>query len=198
MNIIDFKSLIFYIFAFLALISSIAVVASRNPVRSVLSLVLTFVLSAITWVILGAPFLALSLIVVYVGAVMVLFLFVVMMLDIEIAEIKEGFNQHIVLTGIVVFVMAGFLIYFATGSWFSTTNFPVPAMQPASYNNLKELGLRLFSNYLYQFEVAGELLTAAVVAAVALAFNGAKKRKKQNISMQVRVTKDKRLKLVDL
>jgi NADH-quinone oxidoreductase subunit J len=188
-------TIIYYIFAGLAILSALAVVIAKNPVRAVLNLILTFILTAVTWVILAAPFLAFTLIIVYVGAVMVLFLFVVMLVDIDLAQLREGFTAYMPLAVIVACAMLGFLIFFIIDVNFDFLHKSVNAL-PAM-NNIKALGTRLFSQYLYPFELAGEILMIAIVGSVALAYGGIKKRKTQDISSQVQVTKAARLKIVE-
>lgn len=190
------ESIIFIVLAALSVISALAVITSRDPVRAVLCLVLTFVLTSGCWIILSAPFLALSLIVVYVGAVMVLFLFVIMMLDIDVAKLSEGFVQYVPLSIITMLVMLGFLGYFLSSKWFAAKYFPAPPALAANYSNVRELAERLFSNYLYPFEVAGAILLVAIIAAISLTFTGPRSRRVQNIAEQIRVSKAGRLKII--
>src|SRR5712692_4676143 len=146
-----FESAVFYAFAAVLLVSATLVITSRNPVHSALFLVLAFFTAAGTWLLLRAEFLALALVVVYVGAVMVLFLFVVMMLDINLEKLREGFWQYLPLGALVGVLMAfemGTVLY---GRWFGLVG--APKLQPAGYSNTKELGRVLYTDYVLAFEI---------------------------------------------
>jgi len=193
------QQILFYLFAVLTLASALSVVLSKHPVRSVLSLVLTLVSGAVLWLLLEAEFLALILIVVYVGAVMVLFLFVVMMLDVE-QESRQ--KTYVVYWPLVLLVLAAFLwiLLQALGSrYFGLSLFKNPDSAPLGYSNVSDVGMMLFSQYLYPFEIAGVLLLSGMIAAIAFTFRGRKSgTKTQNIAKQVRVQASDRLTLLDL
>lgn len=192
----SFLQLCFYSFAAVTLFSAMMVITSRNSVRAVLFLVLTFVGAAGLWMLTQAEFLALTLILVYVGAVMVLFLFVVMMLNLNTSPLKEGFVKYFPLGLLIAAVLIGQLIWVYKHSPMKALGLGELTMQGPEYSNIKHLGLDLYSNYLYPFEVAGVLLLVAIVAAIALTYRGPRHRKKQIISEQVAVTKSQRLKLM--
>ncbi len=196
--IIDVKLALFYFFSAIIVTSALSVVLAKHPVRAVLSLVLAFIASSGIWLLLSAEFLALTLIVVYVGAVMVLFLFVVMMLDVDLSAINAGFNKYLPIATIVSGGLFIFFIYVINSGVFSISNYPLPVEKPVDYSNIKELGLELYSNYLYCFELAGALLMVAIIAAIALAFRGPKHRHKQDINKQVKVNKSERLKIIKM
>ncbi len=184
----------FYVFAVLAVLSAVVVVTVSNPVRSVLALVVTFFAMAGVWMILSAEFLSLVLLLVYVGAVMTLFLFVVMMLNANITSRREGFIRYLPFGILVVLLMVGLMIV-AFGSHFSL---PPPALPGPDYNNVTQLGAVLYTDYAYPFELAGVLLLAAIVAAISLAHRTPKRRKTQNINEQLSVRREDRVRLVKM
>jgi len=186
--------IIFYLFSGIAVISALMVVIARNPVHSVLFLVLTFFAMASVWILLQAEFLALILILVYVGAVMTLFLFVVMMLNINTDPLREGFVRYLPFAiAIVVMIMA--LIYVAIGS-LGLVPFPTPAALPASASNTAKLGAVLYTQYAYPFEIAGVLLLTAIVASISLAYRRPTARKNQNPDRQINIKRSDRVRLV--
>ncbi|MDX1556543.1 MAG: NADH-quinone oxidoreductase subunit J, partial [Xanthomonadales bacterium] len=160
--------IIFYLFALVMTGAAVMVITVRNPVYAALFLVLTFFSAAGIWMLLEAEFLAIVLILVYVGAVMVLFLFVVMMLDINLAPLKEGFIRYLPVAVVIAAVMALelLLVLWARGR-FGTESWPVPEPNPEGYSNTQEVGEWLYTNYLLPFEVAGVILLVAIIAAVA-------------------------------
>lgn len=186
---------LFLVFASIASAAALGVVLSSHPVRAVLFLILSFLASAGTWMLLGAEFLSLALILVYVGAVMILFLFVVMMLDVEEEVQLSVFFKHLC-GGIGVASLFFGLITFAVTH--SKALFTVPLAIPAAgYSSTKSLGALLFTEYLYPFEVAGLLLLAGMIAAIALTYRGPKAdRRVQSVSAQVKVTKADRLRRI--
>lgn len=189
---------IFYVFATLAVGSAVAVITVRNPVKSVLSLVITFFSMAGVWMILHAEFLSLVLLLVYVGAVMTLFLFVVMMLNIEAESAHGGFVRYLPLGILLVLLMVS-LIFVAVGpQYFGFQQMPLPAPVSADYSNLSELGRLLFTEYAYPFEIAGVLLLAAIIAAITLTHRSPRKRKVQNVGDQVSVRPEDRVRLVSM
>jgi NADH-quinone oxidoreductase subunit J len=161
--------------------------------------VLAFFSAAAIWMLLEAEFLSIILVVVYVGAVMVLFLFVVMMLDINLVPLKEGFIRYLPVAALVAVVMAVelLMVVWSRGR-FGVEMFPIPAPNPADYSNTRELGELLYTNYLLPFEVAGVVLLVAILAAVALTLRTRTGIKTQNVSAQVRTRRDESVRLVKM
>ena len=190
--------LVFYFFSALAVGSAISVITVKNPVKSVLSLVVTFFSMAVIWMLLRAEFLALILLLVYVGAVMTLFLFVVMMLNIDIEHQQSGFVRYLPLGIIIILLVVGFILAAVGPHYFGLTEMPAPLPEPANYSNIRYLGEVLYTAYAYPFEVAGVLLLAAMLAAIALAYRGPRHRKIQNPSEQVSVRPEDRLRLIKM
>jgi NADH-quinone oxidoreductase subunit J len=191
----DFVLFLFYFFAAVLLAASLAVVMVRNPVHAALFLVLAFFTAAGLWMLLYAEFLAITLVLVYVGAVMVLFLFVVMMLDINIDLLREGFWKHLPVAGIVGVLMAFemvALLYRGAGG------VAAPAAKAAGYSNTKELGRVLYTDYVFPFEIAAVILLVAIVAAIALTLRSRKETKYQDPQTQLAARPADRLKIVKL
>ncbi|MDH3703693.1 MAG: NADH-quinone oxidoreductase subunit J [Alphaproteobacteria bacterium] len=180
------QALAFYLFAFVAVAAGVMVVSSRNPVHSVLFLILAFFSSAALFVLMGAEFLAMILIVVYVGAVAVLFLFVVMMLDINFAELRQGFLQYLPIGALVGLILLAELILIF-GSWaFApevTSAAPVPPVDQIS--NTHALGKLLYTRYFYLFQAAGMILLVAMLGAIVLTLRHRPGVRRQKISDQV-------------
>lgn len=196
------QNAIFYFFSTLALLSGMMVIISRNPVRAVLSLILTFISMAALWILLEAEFLAITLILVYVGAVMVLFLFVVMMLDIKQATIREGFAKFLPL-GICVSVLVVLGLVTAVGPEdFGLQKYAEPLPHTAEFSNIQTLGELLYTRYLYPFEIAGILLLVAIVASISLTFRRKIDRLRKNSAVnpaaQSQVTKKDRLRVLQM
>src|SRR5579862_2242025 len=187
---------LFYLFSTIAIFSALMVVASTNPVRGVLSLVLTFFAMAGIWLLLHAEFLALILVLVYVGAVMTLFLFVVMMLRVNVAPMREGFVRYLPFGIVLSLIIIGLIIVAIGPKQFGLTSMPIPAAQDIHYNNLADLGMVLYTQYAYPFEIAAVLLLAAIVAAISLTHRKPHQRKIQNISKQIAVKRADRVKLI--
>jgi NADH-quinone oxidoreductase subunit J len=189
-----FEAAVFYAFGAVLLISGLRVITARNPVHGALFLVLAFFTAAALWLLLRAEFLAIALVVVYVGAVMVLFLFVVMMLDINLERVREGFWRNLplalVVAAILLLEMIGVLAHHYYGS--------APRQLPAGYSNTKELGRILYTDYAYAFEVAAVILLVAIIAAIALTLRRRKDTRKQDPSAQVRVRRAERVRLVSM
>lgn len=194
----DMQFIMFCGFSALLLLAALMVITSKNPVKGVLFLVLAFVASAALWMMLEAEFLSLVLIFVYVGAVMTLFLFVVMMLNIDLASLKQGFVRYLPLGLILTVVLIGLIFYVITPSHFPLGKNGQLVEHSANYSNTKELGSVLYTQYVYPFEIASALLLVAIVAAISLAFRGRQNSKAQRISQQVSVQKDDRYYLVNL
>ena len=192
------ETIIFYVFAVMTVTTATAVITVRNPVHAALFLVLTFFTSAIIWLTLEAEFLAISLVLVYVGAVMVLFLFVVMMLDINIARLREGFVRYLPLGIAVAVVMFLLMISVITGDIFSVDTVSEPIAKAADYSNTKALGSVLYTEYVFAFEIAAVILLVAIVAAISLTMRKRTHTKYQNPSAQIRVTKADRLRIVKM
>jgi NADH-quinone oxidoreductase subunit J len=191
--------IVFYTFSLVMLGAAVMVITVRNPVYAALSLVLTFFSAAAVWMLLEVEFLAIILILVYVGAVMVLFLFVVMMLDINLDPLKEGFIRYLPAGVLVALLMAGELLAVVwTKGRFEAGAYPLPAPNPPDYSNTREIGELLYTEYLLPFEVAGVVLLVAIVAAVALTLRQRSGGHRQNPSLQVRVRRDERIRLVKM
>ncbi len=183
-------------FAIIATLAATGVIVARNPVHAALFMVLAFCSVSGLWMLLQAEFLAITLVLVYVGAVMVLFLFVVMMLDINLVKLKEGFWRWFpfaaALAGLMVFEMVWVL-----GSR-QTSEVSAAATHAADYSNTKELGRLIYTQYVYPFELAAVILLVAMVAAIALTLRRRAGVKTQNISEQVKVKKADRLRIVNM
>ena len=188
--------IIFYLFATIAVVSAIFVITARNPVRSVLSLVVTFFAMSGVWMILHAESLSLILLLVYVGAVMTLFLFVVMMLNIDREQQRGGFVKYLPFGLIVVVLLTGVIMVAIGPQDFGAIE--VPALAPADYSNLTALGDVLYTDYVYPFEIAGVILLAAIIAAIALTYRGPVHRKVQNQAAQVAVRPEDVIRLVNM
>jgi len=191
--------ILFYVFSSILVFSSVMVVTVRNPMFAVLFLVLAFFTSAALWLMLEAEFLAMTLVLVYVGAVMVLFLFVVMMLDINLSVLKEGFIKYLpvgVIVGIVIIVEIG-LVIFGSGS-FGLDKVADPIGHAADYSNTKELGRILYTVYVYPFEIAAVILLVAIIAAISLTHRKGRQTKYIKPEEQVKVTKKDRLRIVKM
>jgi NADH-quinone oxidoreductase subunit J len=194
MNLVQF---IFYIFSALLIMSSLAVILSRNPVRGVLFLVFAFIMSAGIWIILQAEFLGLVLILVYVGAVMTLFLFVVMMLNIEKLPPRTGVKKYWPYGILILLIIVGVTCYVIGPEHFALAAGPAPGEHSADYSNVNALGMVIYTKYVYAFEVAAVILLVAIVAAISLAFRGwAGLSKRQNIAKQVQTTPEERIRMV--
>ena len=193
----EFKTVLFYLFAAVLVASALRVITARNPVHAVLFLVLAFFNAAGIWVMLDAEFLAIALVMVYVGAVMVLFLFVVMMLDINIETMRRGFWQNL-WVGLPV---AGFMVFemsLVLGQrYFDITSLP-NVSAPLSYSNTKELGRLLYTDYAYPFELASVILLVAIIAAVVLTHRERKDSKAQSIGSQLATRRQDRLRIVSM
>ncbi len=192
------ETVIFYIFAVATVTSATAVVTVKNPVHAALFLVLTFFTSAVIWMSLEAEFLAITLVLVYVGAVMVLFVFVVMMLDINIARLREGFVRYLPLGLLVAGIMLMMMISIVTSDVFVLEAGSEPAPKPADYSNTKALGAVLYTDYVFAFEVAAVILLVAIIAAISLTMRKRAQTKYQNPSEQIKVRKADRLRIVKM
>ncbi len=192
------ETMVFYLFAISTVVTATAVVTVRNPVHAALFLVLTFFTSAIIWMTLEAEFLAISLVLVYVGAVMVLFLFVVMMLDINIARLREGFVKYLPLGVAVALIMLGLMLNVVTSDIFSIDTISEPAAKAADHSNTKALGSVLYTDYVFAFEIAAVILLVAIIAAISLTMRKRATTKYQNPSEQIKVRKADRIRIVKM
>jgi len=188
--------IIFYAFATLSVVSASFVVTVRNPVHAALFLVLTFFSSAVIWLTLEAEFLAISLVLVYVGAVMVLFLFVVMMLDINIARVREGFVKFLPVGVAFSVMMLMLMMTVLNTDLFTMVLATSPEPKPADYSNTAALGSVLYTQYVFAFELAAVILLVAIVAAIALTMRKRPNTKYQNPTEQIKVKKADRLKII--
>jgi len=189
-----FEAVVFYAFGAVLLVSGLAVITARNPVHGALFLVLAFFTAAALWLLLHAEFLAITLVVVYVGAVMVLFLFVVMMLDINLERVREGFWRNLPLAlivgGVMVWEMITILAFRIWGV--------EPKQVPPDYSNTRELGRVLYTDYAYAFEIAAVILLVAIVAAIALTLRRRKDSRYQDPAQQVRARREERVRLISM
>jgi NADH-quinone oxidoreductase subunit J len=189
-----FETWVFYALAAVLLVSGVLVITARNPVHGVLFLVLAFFTAAGIWLLLHAEFLAIALVVVYVGAVMVLFLFVVMMLDVNLERVREGFWRNLPLAALVGGIMVIEMALILVDKIFGTS----PAVFPPGYSNTKALGRVLYTQYFYAFEIAAVLLLVAIIAAIALTLRKRKDSRHQDPSEQVKARREERVRLVSM
>jgi len=190
-----FTDIVFYVLAAILLFSGIRVITTRNPVHAALFLVLSFFTAAGIWLLLEAEFLAIALILVYVGAVMVLFLFVVMMLDINLDKLREGFWEYLPMAGFI-----GLLMVVEMTLVLADKNLqPSQAVElPANYSNTAALGKVLYTDYLLPFELAAVVLLVAMIAAIVLTLRERQDNKSMNPSEQVKVKRNDRLRIVSM
>ncbi len=196
----SFELIAFYAFAAVTVAAALGVIALRNPVHAVLCLVLTFFSSACLWLLLQAEFLGIALVLVYVGAVMVLFLFVVMMLDINTTPLREGFTRYLPI-GLIVAVIMLVEILVLTGVTSGKRSSTMAAADPAAaagMSNLEWIGKTLFTGYIFPFEVAAVLLTVAILAAVMLTLRRRVGARHQNPAKQSAVRREDRVRLIKM
>ncbi len=194
-------ALFFYIFAAVMLASAVMVISSRNPVHSVLFLILAFLNGAGIFMMTGAEFLALILVVVYVGAVLVLFLFVVMMLDVDFAELRQGFMQYLpvgALVGVVLLVELVLVLGAYTLAPAVADQVVLPIPPPSEISNTEALGLVLYTRYAFYFQVCGLILLVAMVGAIVLTLRHRENAKRQDVSKQVSRTVDESIEVRDV
>lgn len=191
-----FEKFLFYVFAIVLVFAAVRVITVRNPVHAALFLVLAFFNSAALWMLLEAEFLAIALVLVYVGAVMVLFLFVVMMLDINVAPLREGFIKYLPV-GAAVAVIIVLEMGLVVGSKFFA-DFELSARYGADYSNTKALGSVLYTVYVYPFEIASVILLVAIIAAIALTMRKREGTKYQNPAEQIGVDRRDRVRIVSM
>lgn len=193
-----YTTAIFYFFAAILVFAGLRVITARNPVHAALFLVLAFFTAAGLWILLEAEFLAITLVLVYVGAVMVLFLFVVMMLDINLDKLREGFWDYLPLAGFVAVLLMIEMALILGSRHFGLAVMGTPEPHAADYSNTKALGRLLYTDYVYAFELAAVILLVAIVAAIALTLRRRKDSKYINPAEQVRVKRNDRLRIVKM
>ena len=192
----DFTTGFFYLFAAVLLFAAFRVITARNTVHAALYLMLAFSQAAALWLLLKAEFLGLTLVLVYLGAVMVLFLFVVMMLDVNIERMREGFTRHAPL-GVIVALIVVVELYYVL--WVKRLGIDVTggvAPLPEGYSNTQAVGAVLYTEYVYPFQLAAVVLLIAIVAAIALTMRRRPGLKTQDVSRQVAVRREDRVRLV--
>jgi len=194
----SFQDIIFYFFSTVLVLAALGVITARNPVHAALLLVLAFFTSSGLWLLLEAEFLAITLVLVYVGAVMVLFLFVVMMLDINIDRLREGFLKWFPFGALLALVMAAEMAMVLMGKQFGLEEMPAPPSRGADYSNTKELGRLIYTEYVYAFELAAVILLVAIVAAIALTLRQRTGTKSVDASKQVAVKRAERIRMVSM
>ncbi len=193
----SFDTLVFYLLAIFTVGAALRVITARNPVHAVLFLVLAFCAMSGIWLLLEAEFLALTLVLVYVGAVMVLFLFVVMMLDINLVHLREGFWRWFPFGAVLTLIMVGEMVW-VLGSRQTAETGAMVVRHAADYSNTKELGRLIYTDYVYAFELAAVLLLVAIVAAIALTLRRRKDTKAQDIAKQIAVKRSDRVRIVEV
>ncbi len=194
----NFLTGVFYMLSVILLFAGFRVVTTRNPVHAALFLVLAFFSAAGIWLTLEAEFLAIALVMVYVGAVMVLFLFVVMMLDINLDRLREGFWQYLPLASFVSAMLALEMTVVLGSRTFGLSIVPSPQPHPAGYSNTRELGRLLYTYYVYPFELAAVILVVAIVAAIALTMRRRKNTRYQDPARQVKVKREQRVRMIQM
>ena len=187
---------VFFVFSTVLIFSTLKVITVNNPVKAAIYLVFSFFASAVLWLLLNAEFLAIILVLVYVGAVMVLFLFVVMMLDINLAQMREGFVNYFPIGLIVLFSMAALLIFFLTDQFSDMDKNIIQEIRLLGDDNTKNLGFLLYTEFILAFEIAGVILLLGIVAAITLTHKKNILNKYQNPFDQVNVKKSDRLKII--
>ncbi|MEQ1592160.1 MAG: NADH-quinone oxidoreductase subunit J [Thiobacillaceae bacterium] len=193
-----YTTAIFYFFSAILVFAALRVITSRNPVHAALNLVLAFFTAAGLWMTLEAEFLAITLVLVYVGAVMVLFLFVVMMLDINLDKLREGFWDYLPMAGFVAVLLMIEMALILGGRHFGLGVIDNPVPHAADYSNTKELGRLLYTDYVYAFELAAVILLVAIVAAIALTLRRRKDSKYIDPAEQVKVKRGDRLRIIKM
>ncbi len=197
-QIMSFEKFLFYLFAAILVGAALMVISRKNPVHSALFLVLAFFNMAGIWMLAEAEFLAIVLVLVYVGAVMVLFLFVIMMLDVNLAAMRAGFIRHLPVGIVVAALMLAEMVLVLGPKHFGLAKYAAPEAAPADYNNTAELGISLFTQHLYALEIAAVILLVAMIAAISLTLRKRPDTKRQDVASQHMVKKKDRLKIVKM
>jgi len=190
------ETVVFYVFAAILLGAALRVITARNPVHAALALVLAFFTAAGIWLLLRAEFLAITLLLVYVGAVMVLFLFVVMMLDVNLERLREGFWRNLPVAVVVGGIMAFELVAMLASRHFGTAT--STRVVPAGTSNTRELGRVLYTQYVYAFEIAAVILLVAIIAAIALTLRRRKDTRALDTAVQLAARPKERVRLVSM
>lgn len=192
-------NVIFFIFAIVLIAAATMVIISHNPIHAVLFLILAFFASAVLWMMIQEEFLSLVLIFVYLGAVMTLFLFVIMMLNIDLSKIEQKFVQFLLPIGLLaIFLLITTIVVVIRPRYFSVASTTLSHL-PANFSNAKVMGILLYTHYLLPFEIAAVILLVAIIAAIVLAFNGRKfNTKSQRIRKQLETTKENRLRVIKM
>ena len=193
-----FQTFIFYFLSTVLVASALGVITARNPVHAALLLVLAFFTCSGLWLLLQAEFLAITLVLGYVGAVMVLFLFVVMMLDINIAKLREGFWRYLPLGGVVAILLVVEMALILTSRSVGFGDVPQPPALPTNLSNTKELGRLIYTEYVYPFEIAAVILLVAIIAAIALTLRKRKLIKYMDPADQVAIQRKDRVRVVTM
>lgn len=194
----EFSTFLFYMFAAVMVVAGLRVITSRNPVHAALYLVLAFFNAAGIWMVLRAEFLAIALVLVYVGAVMVLFLFVVMMLDINLERIRQGFWSYLPLGLVIAAVLVVEMAVVVGGKWFGVDAMPMPAEAAGSYSNTKSLAWLMFTDFVYPFELASFILLVAMIAAISLTLRSRPGNKAIDPAKQIAVKREDRIRIVSM
>ncbi|MBW3568278.1 MAG: NADH-quinone oxidoreductase subunit J [Proteobacteria bacterium] len=190
------ETLIFWPAAVMLLGAALAVITVRNPVHAALFLVVCFFSSAVLWLLLEAEFLGIALVLVYVGAVMVLFLFVVMMLDINIAVVREGFIRFAPVAAIVALMMTALLVWVVWHQQLGVETFLKPEPRPEGYSNTTVIGQVMYTEYVYPFEIASVILLVGIIVAISLTMRRRTGTRAQDPAQQVKVRREDRIRLV--
>ena len=191
-------NLLFYVFGAILVISALGVITARNPVHCALFLVSAFLNSAVIWLLLEAEFLAITLVVVYVGAVMVLWLFVVMMMDVDVEKLRQGFTRYAPVGGLVALVVVAQIATVVYVRKLGLEDTVLATPKPAGYSNTAELGQLLYTQYLWPFEIAAVILLVAIVAAITLTMRRRPGQKVQDVAKQVAVRAKDRIRVVKM
>jgi NADH-quinone oxidoreductase subunit J len=191
-------TVLFYVFAAILVASALGVITARNPVHCALFLVFAFLNSAVIWLLLEAEFLAITLVVVYVGAVMVLWLFVVMMMDVDVEKLRQGFTRYAPLGALIALIVIAQIGLVVWVRQLGLGEAPAPLPKPEGYSNTAELGRLLYTQYLYPFEVAAVILLVAIVAAITLTMRRRPGQKVQDVARQVAVRARDRIRVVKM
>jgi NADH-quinone oxidoreductase subunit J len=194
----SFQTFVFYAFSAVLVFAGLRVITTRNPVHAALWLVLSFFSAAGVWLLLQAEFLAIALVLVYVGAVMVLFLFVVMMLDVNFDKMRERFKSYIPVAATVGILVLVEMALVLVGGYLGGERTVAPPAAAAGYSNTKALGLQIYTDYAYPFEIAAMILLVAIIAAIALTHRQRRETKYQNPAEQVRVHRNDRLRVLNI